>query len=79
MSRVYTITVRTREAFGRFSDTIMCMQGCCEHLLTFADVRMLHADDVLTRASYPKLTFESYKRRRNCDLCNMRIAVKVRH
>lgn len=54
------------------------VQGCCEHLLTISDVRMLHADDARARASYPRLTFESYKRRRRCGICSSRLAAKVR-
>lgn len=35
-----------------------CLQGCCEHLLAFTDVRLLHPDDHQHLDAYPALRFQ---------------------
>jgi snRNA-activating protein complex (SNAPc), subunit 3 len=34
------------------------LQGCCEHLLTFSDVRLLHPDDPQHTSAYPELVYQ---------------------
>lgn len=34
------------------------LQGCCEHLLTFSDVRLLHPDDPQHPSAYPELVYQ---------------------
>jgi snRNA-activating protein complex (SNAPc), subunit 3 len=34
------------------------LQGCCEHLLAFSDVRLLHPDDPQQAGAYPELVYQ---------------------
>lgn len=34
------------------------LQGCCEHLLSFTDVRQVHPDDRQQLQQYPALDFQ---------------------
>lgn len=52
-------------------------QGCCEHLLSFTDVRVLHPDDRQLLLQYPALNFQARLRQRVCRLCDASPASKV--
>lgn len=52
-------------------------QGCCEHLLSFTDVRLVHPDDRQLQSQYPALDFQARLRRRTCRLCDASPASKV--
>ncbi|XP_027088179.1 snRNA-activating protein complex subunit-like [Coffea arabica] len=56
---------------------LYCHQGDCKHLIVIRDMRLIHPEDVQSRASYPLITFQSKLRFRKCSICKIYKATKV--
>lgn len=52
-------------------------QGCCEHLVSIADIRLLHADDPPQLSRHPVVAHEPRERGRKCYICRKKYSTKV--
>ncbi|KAL3742404.1 hypothetical protein ACJRO7_017819 [Eucalyptus globulus] len=56
---------------------LYCHQGDCKHTIVIRDMRLIHPEDVLSRAAYPIVTFQQKTRAQKCCVCKIYRATKV--
>ncbi|KAH9798311.1 snRNA-activating protein complex subunit [Citrus sinensis] len=56
---------------------LYCHQGDCKHTIVIRDMRLIHPEDVHSRAAYPIVTFQLKQRSQKCSVCKIYMAAKV--
>ncbi|KAL9451972.1 hypothetical protein AB3S75_007888 [Citrus x aurantiifolia] len=56
---------------------LYCHQGDCKHTIVIRDMRLIHPEDVHSRAAYPIVTFKLKQRSQKCSVCKIYMAAKV--
>ncbi|GMH28289.1 hypothetical protein Nepgr_030132 [Nepenthes gracilis] len=56
---------------------LYCHQGDCKHAVVIRDMRLIHPEDVQSRAAYPLLCFQQKFSLKKCSVCAIYKATKV--
>ncbi|KAK6133136.1 hypothetical protein DH2020_033175 [Rehmannia glutinosa] len=71
---------RTRFCDIRFrlgAGYLYCHQGDCKHVIVIRDMRLIHPEDVQSRAAYPLVTVQTKHRYKKCSVCKIYRAEKM--